>query len=175
MIQDKEGIACDHQRLIFAGKQLLIDHTLADYKIRQDSVLYVVSWLKGGSLLFPVSEKERLSVSLMMTQNKDTIVFETPICCGEDQLKVLVDHFLSLRSPNELVDEIVNSYVAMIRNVAERSTTKVKLLNSFFFTKLKEQVISQHCCVSCFFLTFFQGCESFENWFHKNKFFTSKM
>ncbi len=174
MIQDKEGIAFDHQRLIFAGKQLLIDHTLADYMIRQDSVLYVVSSLKGGSLLFPVSQDERILVSSMMTQKKDTNVFKTPNCRGEDYFQVLVEHFLSLRSESSLVCEIVNSYVTMISNVAKPSR-KVKLLNSFFFTQLKDEVISQFCCVSSFFLTFFQGCDYCQKWFRKNKLFTSNM
>jgi len=48
-LQEKEGIQVDQIRLIYSGKQLNDNNTLASYDVKAGAVIHMVLQLRGGS------------------------------------------------------------------------------------------------------------------------------
>lgn len=48
IVQDKDGIPCDQQRMVFMGRQLENERSLASYGITQNSTVHLILRLRGG-------------------------------------------------------------------------------------------------------------------------------
>ena len=67
MIQDREGIPPDQQRIIYLGQQLADDHLLIFYDICNDSLIHLILRLRGGQLRITVKYFKTLLIDFQMS------------------------------------------------------------------------------------------------------------